>query len=269
MSHIKSIANPVFMVATLTSAIALFSSSRLLAGENPPRPLPDEDRKTLDEYLGTKVVGEAIAVPTLSNGVNDLISLRDGLAWRMRVTSGNGKRSDELGSAALLNRSRGSAFRFDTGDGRNVLFGQLDQQGNLISYASQDNQEGVISRFNPAQPILLAGMTPGEILRATSDISVADLSQPNVETHSGKLDVAFEYVGAYTLHVPAGAIQAVLFKTRLSGKVGPATIDDTIYRFFAKNCALVAEVETEDVSAVLIYHEKTRVGKVLLETITK
>jgi hypothetical protein len=28
-------------------------------------------------------------------------------------------------------------------------------------------------------------------------------------------------------------------------------------------------VETEDVSAVLIYHEKTRVGKVLVETIAK
>ena len=79
----------------------------------------------------------------------------------------------------------------------------------------------------------------------------------------------FTYLGAYQLRVPAGAIDAVLVRTRLTGKVGPATVQDTIYRFFAKNSGLVAMVETEDVSALLIYHEKTRVGKVLAETIAK
>jgi hypothetical protein len=150
-----------------------------------------------------------------------------------------------------------------------VLYGQLDPKGNLLCYASQDNQEGVISRFTPAQPIFLAGIAPGEIRKFTSNISVADLSQPDVETHSGKLDIEFTYLGAYRLRVPAGTIDAVLVRTRLTGEVGPATVQDTIYRFFAKNSGPVAMVETEDVSAVLIYHEKTRVGKVLVETIAK
>jgi hypothetical protein len=265
---------PVIQPASITAgllmlAAILLCSSLASADDNPPRPLPDADRQTLDQYLGQNVVGEAIAMPTLTNGLNDLMSLHDGLAWRMRVISGNKSGAIELGSARLLNRPGKSAFRIDTGDGRNVLFGQLDQKGNLVCYASQDNQEGVISRFTPAQPIFLAGMKPGQTQVTSSRVSVADLSEPDVQTHSGQLNIEFEYMGAFRLHVPAGDIQTVLFRTRLTGKVGPATVEDTIYRFFAKNSGPVALVETNDVSAMLVYHEKTRIGKVLVETIAK
>jgi hypothetical protein len=242
----------------------------VLADDYPPRPLADDDRQTLNKYLGNNVVGEPISAPALTHGLNDFISIRDGIAWRMRVISGKGQGTEQLGSAGMLSRPDDSTrFRFDTGDGRNVLYGQLDPKGNLICYASQDNQEGVISRFTPGQPIFLADVAPGEVRKVTSSVAVADLSRPDVETHSGRLDIEFTYLGAYRLRVPAGTIDAVLMKTRLTGKVGPANVEDTIYRFFAKNSGLVAMVETEDVSAVLIYQEKTRVGKVLVETITK
>jgi hypothetical protein len=245
-------------------------SSSLFADDYPARQLSDEDRRTLDEYLGNGVVGEAVAAPALPDGLGDLISIRDGLAWRMRVISGKGKGTVQKASAGILDRPGDKTrFRIDTGDGRDVLFGQTDPKGNLISYATQDNQQGVITRFTPAQPIFLAGMKPGESQKFTSTIFVGDLSAPDVETHSGKFDVEFTYEGAYKLHVPAGTIDAVLFKTRLNGKVGPASVQDTIYRFFAKKSGFVAEVETEDVSAALIYHEKTRVGKVLVQTEAK
>lgn len=241
-----------------------------LADDMPPRPLSDDDRQTLNEYLGDGVVGDSVRTPVLAQGLNDLISLGDGLAWRMQVISGKTKGNVQTGSANLLRRpGRGSAFRFDTGDGRNVLYGQLDSNGNLLCYNSQDNQEGVMSRFTPAQPIVLAGMAPGETRQFSSSISVSDLSQPDVETHSGRLNIEFTYLGAYRLHVPAGTIDSVLFKTHLTGKVGPASVDDIIYRFFAKNNGPVAVVETNDVSAMLVYHERTRVGKVLVETISK
>jgi hypothetical protein len=244
--------------------------SLVLADDYPPHPLSDDDRRTLNEYLGDNVVGEAVPAPALAHGLGYLISIGDGLAWRMRVISGKGKGTEQMASAGILDRPGDKTrFRIDTGDGRDVLFGQTDAKGNLISYASQDNQQGVISRFTPAQPIFLADMKPGESRKFTSTIFVGDLSAPDVETHSGKLDVEFTYEGAYRLHVPAGTIDAVLFKTRLTGKVGPASVRDTIYRFFAKTAGVVAEVETEDVSAALIYHEKTRVGKVLVETVTK
>lgn len=254
---------------TIPLFIALvWRSSTVLADDYPPRPLPDNDRQTLKEYLGNDVVGNSIVAPALPHGLNDLLSLNDGIAWRMRVTSGKGLGTVQKGLAGMLSRPNDNTrFRLDTGDGRNVLYGQIDAKGNLLCYASQDNQEGVISRFIPPQPVFLANIAPGEIRKSTSNVSVADLSQPDVETHSGKLDIEFTYLGAFRMRVPAGTIDAVLVRTRLTGKVGPASIQDTIYRFFAKHSGLVAMVETEDVSAALIYHEKTRVGKVLVETI--
>jgi hypothetical protein len=263
-------------VAALVIAIALISRLCLSARADdvPPRPLPDADRQTLNDYLGGGVVGDAIASPALAHGFNDIMSFHDGLAWRMRITSGKDEGKIQTGSARDLSRpddrtNGGESIKIDTGDGRNVLFGQLDSKGNLICYASQDNQEGVISRFTPAQPIFLADMAPGDVRKFASNVSVADLSQPDVQTHSGELDVEFSYLGAYRLHLPAGNIDAVLFKTRLAGKVGPASVEDTIYRFFAKDRGPVAIVETEDVSALLVYHEESRTGKVLVETLGK
>jgi hypothetical protein len=241
--------------------------SQAVADDNSPRPLPEEDRQTLNEYLGSDVVGEALPTVPLVHGIEDFISVRDGIAWRMKVTAGKGEGTTQSGSERILHRPGDETrIRIDTGDGRNVLFGQVDPNGSLICYASQDNQEGVISRFTPAQPILLAGMAPGETRKFASDVSVSDLSSSDVETHHGRLNIEFTYMGVYRLRVPAGEFDAVLVKARMTGKIGPADVEDTIYRFFAKGHGFVAQVETEDVSAVLIYHEKTRIGKVLVES---
>jgi hypothetical protein len=263
----------LLIVATALAAIGRFCSPAR-ADDFPPTPLPDNDRQVLNDYLGNDVVGEAVGAPMLAHGLNDLIIFPDGLAWRLRIISGKSSGTIQTGSLRILSRpdnqpGSDEAVRMDIGDGQNVLFGRLDAKGNFICYASQDNEQGVISRFTPAQPIVLAGMAPGEVRKLTSHVSVADLSQPDVQTHSGTLNIEFTYVGAYRLNVPAGKIDAVLFKTHLSGKVGPATVEDTIYRFLAKDRGPVAIVETEDVSAMLVYHEESRIGKVLVETIGK
>jgi hypothetical protein len=258
------------LVLSISLLILISKVSRARADDFPPRPLPADDQQTLDKYLGGGVVGDPVPAPALPHGFNDLISFGEQVSWRMRVIAGKHQGDVQSGSAVLLKRPGSTmSYRIDLGDGRNVLFGQVDSGGNVVCYSSQDNQEGVVSRFLPPQPIFLAGMAPGDGRFQTSDVEVADLSQPNVETHSGELNMVFTYLGAFRLHLPAGDIDAVLFKTHMSGKVGPASVDDTIYRFFAKDRGPVAIVETEDVSAFLVYNEKTRIGKVLVETITK
>jgi hypothetical protein len=250
-------------------SLVLFSS-RLPAQDYPPRPLPDDDRRTLTEYLGNGVVGEAISPPALTHGISDLISFRDNLSWRMRVVSPDGRGTEQRGFCRILSRhDGGGSFILDTGDGRNVFIGQLDASGNLLCYATQDNQQAVISRYDPPQPLFLAGLTPGETRGVNCSVSVADLSRPDVQAYSGHLYVELTYVGAYRVRVPAGAVDAVLVKTRLTGKVGPADVRDVNYRFFAKNFGPAAVVETDDVSAFLLYNQRTRIGKVLVETIAK
>ena len=63
--------------------------------------------------------------------------------------------------------------------------------------------------------------------------------------------------------VPAGTFDADLIKWTYEGDIGPADVETTQYRFIAGGAGLVAMVEFRSVSAVLVYHENTKVGRLL------
>ena len=81
--------------------------------------------------------------------------------------------------------------------------------------------------------------------------------------HSGNLELTYTYVGAYRITVPAGTFDASLFKWHYKGKVGPASIDDAIYRFFAPGVGPVARIELKHISAFIIYSDNEKRGTVL------
>ena len=85
-------------------------------------------------------------------------------------------------------------------------------------------------------------------------------------SHNGTLDVTYSYLGAYKVTTPAGAYDAALIKWAYKGKVGPAKVQDTQYRFFAPKVGMVASVDHLDVSAFLLYQKQTKFGKVLVRT---
>jgi hypothetical protein len=67
------------------------------------------------------------------------------------------------------------------------------------------------------------------------------------------------------VHTPAGTFDAALIKTDVKIKVGPADVEDTQYTFYAEGVGKVAEVEAQRVSAVLVYHSKSKTAKVLIK----
>jgi hypothetical protein len=110
---------------------------------------------------------------------------------------------------------------------------------------------------------MLQGMAPGQERKEKLGVKVSDLSSPDDVNHEGSLDVNCRYIGAYKVNVPAGSFDAVLMKWTFKGKVGPASVDDTQYRFFAPDVGVVAAVEQLDVSAVLVYNRHKKVARVL------
>jgi hypothetical protein len=84
-------------------------------------------------------------------------------------------------------------------------------------------------------------------------------------SHKGALDVTYSYLGAYKVTTPAGAYDAALIKWAYKGKVGPANVDDTQYRFFAPKVGMVASVDQLEVSAFLIYQKHTKLGRLLVQ----
>ena len=84
-------------------------------------------------------------------------------------------------------------------------------------------------------------------------------------THEGRLEVNYSYLGAYEIKTPAGSYDAALIRWTYKGKVGPAKVDDTQYRFFAENVGMVASCDKLDISALLVYQDHSKFGKLLAQ----
>ena len=142
----------------------------------------------------------------------------------------------------LQGDSSGANWRYAVGAKSVLLIKQTDD-GSLVFVSQEDLDQGVISRYTPPEPGLLTGMAPGDSKDFTIDVKVSDLSSPQDAAHEGTLDVTFSYIGAYKITTPAGSYDAALIKWAYNGKVGPASVEDTQYRFFAEKVGMVASVD--------------------------
>ncbi len=138
-------------------------------------------------------------------------------------------------------------------DGAENGFIEQEPDGSFVMTGVEDAETGAVTRYQPAEPLLLKGMKPG----------VYDPASPSDVAHEGVLDVIYRYLGAYRLTLPAGTYDTVLMKSSFSGKVGPAHLEDTQYRFFAPGVGIVASIERRDVSAFLLYHAHIREARLL------
>lgn len=225
--------------------------------------LSPEDRAAIEQYLGKDVVGKAVPSNPIADA-SKFFAFKDG-AWIFRFASGDKKgKTQEQSFKALKRDKAGLTGRYANGP-KDVLFLRKTDDGNISVVSEQDLNEGVISRFSPPEPIYVSDMKPGDSKKTKIDVEVYDLSHPDHLTHSGSLDVTYSHLGAYKVTVPAGTYDAALIKWDYKGKVGPASIEDLQYRFMAAGVGVVAMVEKKNISAMLVYHDHSKYGKVLME----
>lgn len=226
-------------------------------------PLPEDDRLTIEKYLGKGVVGEAIPAPAR---VDTRRYLNIGAGTRnYRLVSGPDKGTIEHHQPTLLKQDGGGAtWRYDTG-ARFIFTVTAEDNGDYVVTSVTDNEENVITQYSPAEPLMLHGLGPGEERSVKLDMKVFDSNNPEKQTHEGTLNINYHYMGAYKVTVPAGSFDAVLIKWTFKGKIGPASLDDTQYRFFAADVGMVAAIEQMDVSAMLIYNKQRKLARVLVD----
>ena len=248
---------------SLLSALGILWPLLLLApdGAAAAASLTASEQAMLEDLLGAGVVGEAVAGGTLTA---KFVPLHDG-TWTYQIASGEkeGQKEQHI-VKRLKDDPSGADWRYAVADTGVVLIDQLDD-GGLTFLSERDDAQKVITRYDPAEPGLITGLKPGESRSSTIAVKVADLSSPDVVSHSGKLDVTYSYLGNYKVTTPAGTYAAALIKWTYKGKVGPADVDDTQYRFFAENVGMVATIDKLDVSALFVYHEHSKFGKVLAQ----
>jgi hypothetical protein len=222
-------------------------------------PLPQDDAAVLEQLLGSGVVGEPVDAGPLTPAD---IPLRDG-TWTYQVVSGNKQGQTENDVLTQLKRNQsGASWKVATGS-KDLAFVETGPDDNISILSEQDTDQGVITRFSPAEPILTNGMQPGASQNVTIGVNVYDLSSPQEVSHSGSLNLEFTYVGAYKVTVPAGSYDAALLRWVYDGSVGPASVKDTQYRFVAKDVGIVASIEKKRISALFLYHDNSNTGRVL------
>ena len=219
------------------------------------------EQAMLGEMLGPGVVGQPVAGAKLTP---EFAPLRDG-TWTYRIVGGKDAGQTEQHVVERLDRDKsGASWRYTVGT-KGIVFIKKMKDGSLTFVTEENFEQAVLTRYEPPEPGLLVGLAPGDTRSSSVAVQVSDLSDPTVVSHKGKLEVTYSYLGAYKVTTPAGTYDAALIKWTYKGKVGPAKVDDTQYRFFAPKVGMLASVDHLDVSAFLVYQKQTKFGKVLVQ----
>jgi hypothetical protein len=246
------------LVASVLGVLALGSIPAL--ADNVVLQLPAEDQQMLAAKLGPGVVGKALP----SKAVDPFVyfPLRDKTLTYLVTSGPNAGNSQTLGLAKLRRPGGISAWRFRLSP---TLAGFIrgTPEGDLMMPAVSDSGEGVVVLTTPANPFLLKGIKPGESRSVSQTVSVNDLDDPTDQEYSGSLAGTYTNLGTYQVTVPAGTYEAVVFRFRCDGKVGPAHTQDTAYYIFAPGVGAIGMVSQEDVTAFWLFHIDTSSGKLL------
>ena len=249
------------IIFAATVGLSLIQPTQVWA-EDTAVTLPDADRKILTEQLGADIVGEPLPSKPL-DAPDSLFSFVH-VPVTYRFTSGRNKGKTQTLVPTKVKRPGGKiVWRVPLAPS---LIGFLKQMpdGDIVMPAVEDTGAEALVVSTPANLFISKGMKPGETRRFVQQVSVRYLDDINDEQWSGKLETDFTYVGTYRTKVPAGTFDAVLLRTTVEGKVGPAHTHATSYSLLAPGVGLVAMILQQRVTAFWIYNVNGAGGKVLI-----
>jgi hypothetical protein len=258
-----SIGRRAFVTATVYAALLLVSSGRHAGAGDPGSvvALPSDVKAQLEKYLGPGVVGDPIASPSLLAAADYLPP--NGVTLTYRVLQEDEPARNETHKVEdTTNAQFAPGWRY-VADPMGALYFQKSSDGGASIVGEEDRDNEVLSRFTPGEPLIIPGLKAGESRKVSVKVQVADLSKPSKVTHKGALSITYTYIGAYKVTVPAGSFEAELIRWDYRGSVGPASIEQTDYRFIAPHAGMIAMVQNRHISAMLVYNDKTKLGKLL------
>lgn len=259
-----SIGGRLLVTGVILGALALAPAGRqggTAAAAGDTIPLPAAVKAQLDKYLGAGVVGEPVAGKPLLAADEYLPAKGSTLTYRV-LEQGEDPRTEIHKVQETTDPQFAPGWRY-AADPIGALYFQKSSDGGASIVGEEDNDNEVLSRFTPGEPLMIVGLKPGESRKVAVKVQVADISNPKKITHKGALNITYTYIGAYKVTVPAGSFEAELIRWDYEGSVGPADIEQTDYRFIAPHAGMVAMIQNRHISAMLIYNDKTKLGKLL------
>jgi hypothetical protein len=258
-AHLRENWRRSVLLAVICSILTLGSHSAL--AQSVVLQLTPSDQQMITAQLGHGVVGKAVPSKPIDD-VSLYFPLQDAASIFQVVGGPNAGKAQTLGLTKVTRPNGRLAWRFQLSPTLASFIHQTPEE-DLMMPAISDVGEGVVVITTPANPFILKGMKPGESRYYVQRVVVNELDDPSDRKYSGTLNGTYTYLGTYLVTVPAGNYEAVLFRLKCDGKVGPADTHDTAYYFFAPGQGVVAMIAQENATAFWLIHIDTRSGKVL------
>ena len=237
-------------------------TGRAAAGEKKTIDMPADDRILINHYLGQGVVGKPVPSEPIGDPMK-YVQFGEDATYSVRMTSGDEK--GKLVDHGIKHVRRAQRSTWEVFNKTDVLVFSLDKDGNLAFLSHAEPAEGLNGIYSPPPPLLVKGMEPGSTRKVDFDVKMVYINEPSRIKHKGKLSLTLSYLGTFEINTPSGKHEGLLIKSAYKGKIGPAKVDDTQYRFVVKNVGIVAMVENKDISAFLVYRKHLKVGKLLVK----
>ena len=249
--------------------LAISGSMILVAADRGREDLLDDDDRKEIALLGSDVMGDSVELGPIAKA-SDWLPLAERKST-FKFTSG-----DDRGKTVVMTehytKDNKQNPKGHTGPSwvitdpkTNVSYIQQDKDGNLHMPTQVDLSQKVVSTFDPPEPILLEGVKPGESRTTDIKVEVYDISDPDTVSHSGSMKATYTDLGGFKITVPAGTWDARLVRTTYEGKIGPASVSDSVYRFYAKGVGCIAAIDRSHISAFLVYNKSSNVGRILMK----
>ncbi len=258
-----AIGRGIFAAGMVFSALAFAAGGRQAGAADTGSvvPLPAAVKAQLDKYLGAGVVGDPVPSSPLLGADAYLPPKGTVMTYRV-LEEGEKARTETHKVEGTTDPKFKPGWRY-VADPIGALYFQPSSDGGAAIVGEEDRDNEVLSRFTPGEPLIIVGLKPGDSRQVAVKVQVADLSKPDKITHKGALTITYTHVGAYKVKVPAGSFDAELIRWDYKGEVGPADIKQTDFRFIAPHAGMVAMIQSKHISAMLIYNDKTKLGKLL------
>ena len=223
--------------------------------------LPSTDRAAIDVAFGKGVIGSAVPAPRIDDPVR-FFTLSAATKQFKILRGPNLGELQPYHFFPYQRSSRQVGGWYQAGNEEKGFLAKQDD-GSLVITGVEDIASEAVTRYDPPEPFLPNGIAPGQQREVRISVRVNPVGRADEISHRGWLKVTLRYLGAFRLALPAGTFDAVVMKSTFSGRIGPASLEDVQYRFFAPGAGLLATIESRHISAFLIYQSDTKVAKVL------
>jgi hypothetical protein len=244
----------------LLAAVALLAGCRTVPQTDGDQSQPS-DPKPLLPYIQSNADSDK---PQPIDGAH-LLPLREG-SWIYQIVAGENDGENFTQRIEKADDDTEAPWRRHVGDSQ-IEHLRVEEDGSIVMPAIEDLEHNVITRFDPALPVMLAHQPPGETHTTESSLTVVNRDNPDQTVNTGQSTLEWTHDADRRIDVPAGEYDVRRVRVTYKANFPAASIESVTIVYYAVEVGPVASHYEENGSALIVPWSKQRT--IILESVAK